>query len=122
MAVHLGEVLQLTKTRNLSITANINNGVFPKLSRTFSEFSEFRESDKSLKHELGSIYKDPVSHMCLVAAVVASWSLTQEVAGSSPFTVISNILANSVKQLGKTPLCGKMYCPSVQFPNDLTLW
>ena len=24
--------------------------------------------------------KDPVSHMCLAGAVVASWSLTQEVA------------------------------------------
>ena len=35
-----------------------NMGVFPKWSRTFiefSEFSKFRESDKSLKHELGSI-------------------------------------------------------------------
>ena len=28
--------------------------VFPKYSRTWSEFSEFSESDKSLKHELGS--------------------------------------------------------------------
>ena len=35
---------------------------------------EFSESDKSLKHEL-------VSHMCLAGAVVASWSLTQELAG-----------------------------------------
>ena len=26
-------------------------------------------------------FKDPVSHMCLAGAVVASWSLTQEVAG-----------------------------------------
>ena len=33
----------------------VSNGVFPKWSRTFTEFSEFRESDKSLKHELGSI-------------------------------------------------------------------
>ena len=31
--------------------------------------------------------KDPVCHMCLTGAVVASWSLTQEAAGSSPFTV-----------------------------------
>ena len=33
-------------------------GVFPKWSRTFiefCEFNEFREADKSLKHELGSI-------------------------------------------------------------------
>ena len=32
--------------------------------------------------------KDPVSHMCLVGVLVPSWSLTQEVAGSSPFTVM----------------------------------
>ena len=30
-------------------------------------------------------FKDPVSHMCLAGTVVAIWSLTQEVAGSSPF-------------------------------------
>ena len=47
----------------------------------FSEFSEFQESDKSLKHE----FKDPVCYQCLAGAVVVSWSLTQEVVGSSPF-------------------------------------
>ena len=31
------------------------NRVFPKWGRTFIEFAEFRESEKSLKHELGSI-------------------------------------------------------------------
>ena len=30
--------------------------------------------------------------MCLTGAVVACWSLTQEMASSSPFTVIRNIL------------------------------
>ena len=30
-------------------------------------------------------FKDPVSHMCLAGAVVASWLLTQEVSGSNPF-------------------------------------
>ena len=30
-------------------------------------------------------FKDPASHMCLAGAVVASWSLTQGVAGSNPF-------------------------------------
>ena len=47
---------------NLSIIAlhilNGDIGVFPKWSRTFidfSEFNEFRESDESLKHELGSV-------------------------------------------------------------------
>ena len=40
-----------------TIMSNImkNNGVFPKWGRTFTEFSEFRESDKSLKYELKSI-------------------------------------------------------------------
>ena len=36
--------------------------------------------------------------MCLVGTVVAPWSLTVEMAGSNPFTVITNILSlNSVK-------------------------
>ena len=30
-------------------------------------------------------FKDLVSHVCLAGAVVASWSLTWEVEGSSPF-------------------------------------
>ena len=36
-------------------------------------------------------FKDPVSHVCLAGAVVASWSLTQEVVGLIPFTVMTNI-------------------------------
>ena len=36
-------------------------------------------------------FKDPVSHTCLAGAVIASWSLTQEVAGLSPFTEKTNI-------------------------------
>ena len=46
----------------------------------FSEFTEFGESHKSLKHDWAQL-KDPVSHMCLASAVIASWSLTREVAG-----------------------------------------
>ena len=53
------------------------------MGQEFTEFTEFRESDKSLKHELGS--------MCLAGAVVASWSVTQGMAGSSSFTVMINI-------------------------------
>ena len=37
------------------------------------KFSEFWESDKSLKHELGS--------RSSLLPVIASWSLTQKVAG-----------------------------------------
>ena len=32
-------------------------------------------------------FKNPVCHMCLAGAVVASWSLTQEMAGSNPIFV-----------------------------------
>ena len=39
-------------------------------------------------------FKDPVSHMCLAGAVVASWSLMQEMAGSSLFTVMTNIFVS----------------------------
>ena len=50
-------------------------------------------------------FKVPVSHTCLAGIVVASWSLTQEIAGLSPFTVMTNILslnsANSVKTFRK---------------------
>ena len=36
-------------------------------------------------------FKDPVSHTCLAGAVIASWSLTQEVADLSRFTEKANI-------------------------------
>ena len=39
----------------------------------FNEFSEFKESDKSLKH-CGQ-FEDAVSYLCLAGAPVASWSL-----------------------------------------------
>ena len=41
------------------------------------------------KHTPGFQFKDPDSYMCLAGAVVASWSLAQEVAGSNPFTVMN---------------------------------
>ena len=40
-----------------------------------------------------SQFKDPVCYLCLVGTVVESWSPTQEVAGSNPFNVMTNILA-----------------------------
>ena len=36
-------------------------------------------------------FKDPVSCMYLAGVVVTSWSLTQEMAGSNPFTVKTTI-------------------------------
>ena len=49
-------------------------------------------------------FKYPVSHMCLAGAVVASWFLTQEVAGLNPFTVMTNIFVNSVKTFRKNSI------------------
>ena len=65
------------------------------------EFSEFRESNKSLKYEC-SQFKDSVSHMCLAGFVVASWSLKQEVSGSGSFTVMTNIFSLNSLNSGKT--------------------
>ena len=50
-----------------------NIGGFPLMGRKFIEFREF---DRSLKHELG--FKDPVCYLCLPCTVVAS--VTQEIA------------------------------------------
>ena len=43
-------------------------------------------------------FKDPVSHVCLASTVVASWSLTQEVPGSNPFTVMTNIFVTEFSE------------------------
>ena len=42
-------------------------------------------------------FEDPVSHT-FAGAVAASWPLTQEVAGSSPFTVMKNIFVTEVTE------------------------
>ena len=40
--------------------------------------------------------------MCLAGAVVPSRSLTQELTGSSPFTVMTNILGTEFNEFSKT--------------------
>ena len=44
-------------------------------------------------------FKDPVSHLCFADAIVASWSLMQEMAGLSPFTVMANIFVTDLNLL-----------------------
>ena len=46
-------------------------------------------------------FKDPVSHMCLAGAVVASWSLTQEVVGSNVFTAMTNIFVTEFAEISE---------------------
>ena len=56
------------------------------------KFSELREIDKAQKHALK--FKDHISHMSLAGAIIASWSLTQEVAGSNYFAEMTNIFGH----------------------------
>ena len=49
-------------------------------------------------------FKDAISQICLTGGVVASWSTTQGVAGSSPFNDNYFLSLISVKILRKTPL------------------
>ena len=43
-------------------------------------------------------FKDPVSQMFLIGAVVACWSLTQEAGRSSPFPVMTNIFVTEFSE------------------------
>ena len=61
------------------------NRVFPKWNRYSVNSVNLGNliNHCSINHDQ---FKDPVCYLCLAGAVVASWSLTQEVAGSkNPF-------------------------------------
>ena len=47
-------------------------------------------------------FKDPLSHMCRAGTVVASWSPTQEVAGSNTFTIMTNILVTEFSEFNES--------------------
>ena len=56
-------------------------------------------------------FDDLVSHMCLTGTVVASWSLTHEVAVSNPFTAMTNNFVTEFAEFsenigGKLQYCG----------------
>ena len=55
----------------------------------FSEFKEFRESEKSLKLDSGSVQQSALS-LYLCGTVVSSLSLGQEVLGSNTVVFLSN--------------------------------
>ena len=67
-------------------------------------------------------FKDPVSHMCPPGAVIASWSLTQDVAGSSPFTGMTNIFVPEFSEniWGKT-LMGSFKLSLLHGPIEVSL-
>ena len=68
------------------------NGVFTKWNGNSVNWANLWNLKNHWSMNLGQ-YKDPILsyHMCLTFAVVASWSLTQEVAGSNHVTVMTNI-------------------------------
>ena len=45
--------------------------------------------------------QDPVPHMCLAGTVVAFWSLTQEVAGSSHFAMVRIIFVSGFAEFSE---------------------
>ena len=69
-------------------------------------------------------FKDPLCDLCLPCAVVASWSLTQEVAGSSPFNdkyFCYWICWIQWKHLGKTPL-STLCNYETKISNEVNSW
>ena len=52
-------------------------------------------------------FKDTVSYMYLTGAMVISWSLKQEVAGSNHFTVMTNIFVTEFAEFGEN-IWGKL--------------
>ena len=55
-------------------------------------------------------FREPFSHMCLTGTVATAWSLAQEVASSSPFTVSTNIfttLNSSCRKVMFSQVCVK---------------
>ena len=60
------------------------------------EFTEFGKSDKSLKHELGSILRSCLSHVSCwcCGSILVSYTRGGWVAGSNPFTIMTNIFCH----------------------------
>ena len=106
------EILNLISKRKeihcMLVTKHASNEPIPWLwnpGHTLPEVQNTANSGNRINHWSMNWrqFKDHVSHMCLAGAVVASWSLMQEVAGSIPFTVMTNISHHCIqwKHLGK---------------------
>ena len=71
------------------------------MEQGFTEFSKFRDSDKSLKHELGSILRSCVSRVSCwcCGSILLSYTRGGWVAGLSPFAVMTNNSMDSVNSM-----------------------
>ena len=75
-------------------------GVFPK----WAEISVNSANSGNLINHRSmncSQFKDPVSDMCLVGTVAACWSLTQQMASLSHFTVMMNIFVTEFSEFSE---------------------
>ena len=99
---------QLQKNRNLSIQIKMPRPLVFFLNGTEVSWNSVNlmNSGNLINHWSmnGAKFNDPVSYMSLAGAVVASWSFTQEVAGSSHF--VDNYFCHWIqwKHLGNSPL------------------
>ena len=75
-------------------------GFFPKWNRNSLNSANSGNLINHLNMNWAKI-KDPVSHMCLTGAVVASWSLTQEVEVLNLFTVMTNIFVTEFSEFSE---------------------
>ena len=80
------------------VILNITNGVVPKWKRNSVNSGNLVNHLQSMNWNQ---FKDSVSDRCLAGSVVASWFLTQEVAGSNPFTVMTNIFVNELGEFSE---------------------
>ena len=71
------------------------------MKQEFTEFREFWETDKSLKHEFGSIKRSCLSHVSSwrCGSILISYTRGGWVAGSSPFSVMTNIFTTCKRSL-----------------------
>ena len=83
-------------------------GDFPKWNRNSVNSANSRNLINNISMKCGK-FKDPVSHMCLAGTMVASWSLTQEVAGLNSFTAMTFILVTEFSDFNEK-IYGKLNC------------
>ena len=75
----MNEILSLKPCSNVKKISLSDHGVFPKWNRNSLDPANSGNLINHLSMNLGQ-FRDPISHICLAATEVASWSLTQEVA------------------------------------------
>ena len=79
------------------------------MQQEFTEFSEFMESDKLLKHELGSVLRSCLSHVSCwhCGSIMVSYTRGGWVGGLNPFTLMTNIFVTEFSEFSEN-IYGKL--------------